>query len=242
MRNVFITCEFKGFSTWGERDTIFLRWLLLHRQLSTQPTRGARRTQSRLASPSSERNSTNCFFSNLSPRFPCVTSPKYPGLNSYLGFLFWHLWMTHPLRTRGNTCVLLHLTNPWAKRKVLSLTKPKGKIYKMKSLGNYITYHLTKIIQLQPNSQIIQGSSPINHTQRFPVMVTINFFYTICLTSLITDTANLLSNSSLMHVSCLGRVECFHFKIKIRKEEIIQVYTWEWTEQIIGWKVHTMTS
>ncbi len=39
-------------------------------------------------------NSTNCFFSNLSPRFRCVTSPKYPGLNSYLGFLFWHLWMT----------------------------------------------------------------------------------------------------------------------------------------------------
>ena len=26
--------EFKGFSTWGERDTIFLCWLLLHRQLS----------------------------------------------------------------------------------------------------------------------------------------------------------------------------------------------------------------
>ena len=46
--------EFKGFSTWGERDTIFLCWLLLHRQLSTQPTRGARSAQSRLASPSSE--------------------------------------------------------------------------------------------------------------------------------------------------------------------------------------------
>ena len=33
----------------------------------------------------------------------------------------------------------LHLTNPCAKRKVLSLTKPKGKIYKTKSLGHYIT-------------------------------------------------------------------------------------------------------
>ena len=51
------------------------------------------------------RNSTNCFFSNLSPRFRCVTSPKYPGSNSYLGFLLWHLWMTHPLRARVNTCV-----------------------------------------------------------------------------------------------------------------------------------------
>ena len=37
-----------------ERETIFLWWLLSHRQLLTQPTRDARRTQSRLASPSSE--------------------------------------------------------------------------------------------------------------------------------------------------------------------------------------------
>ena len=34
---------------------------------------------------------------------------------------------------------MLHLTNPCAKQKVLSLTKPKGKIYKTKSLRNYIT-------------------------------------------------------------------------------------------------------
>ena len=32
------------------------------------------------------------------------------------------------------------LTNQCAKRKVLSLTKPKGKIYKTKPLGNYITH------------------------------------------------------------------------------------------------------
>ena len=34
----------------------------------------------------------------------------------------------------------LHLSNPCAKRKVLSLTKPKGRIYKTKSLDHYITY------------------------------------------------------------------------------------------------------
>ena len=34
---------------------------------------------------------------------------------------------------------MLHLTNPCAKRKVLTLTEPKGKIYKTKSLGHYIT-------------------------------------------------------------------------------------------------------
>ena len=33
----------------------------------------------------------------------------------------------------------LHLTNTCAKRKVLSLTKPKGKIYKTESLSHYIT-------------------------------------------------------------------------------------------------------
>ena len=32
-----------------------------------------------------------------------VTNPLV--LNSYLGFLFWHLWMTRPLRVRVNTCV-----------------------------------------------------------------------------------------------------------------------------------------
>ena len=72
----------KGFSTWGERDTIFLCWLLLHlpqatcgtpsanywsglggpwkstypfgRRNSTQPTHAACSAQIRLASPSSE--------------------------------------------------------------------------------------------------------------------------------------------------------------------------------------------
>ena len=34
---------------------------------------------------------------------------------------------------------MLHLTNPWTKRMVLILSKPKGNIYKTKSLRNYIT-------------------------------------------------------------------------------------------------------
>ena len=45
----------------------------------------------------------------------------------------------HVLSARAWTpALMLHLTNPCAKRKVLSLTKPKGKIYKTKSLRNYI--------------------------------------------------------------------------------------------------------
>ena len=39
--------------------------------------------------------------------------------------------------------LMLHLTNPCAKRKVLSLTKPKGKLYKTKSLGHYFTQSFT---------------------------------------------------------------------------------------------------
>ena len=41
---------------------------------------------------------------------------------------------------------MLHLTNPCAKWKVLSLTKPEGKIYKTKSLGYYITVLLDRLV------------------------------------------------------------------------------------------------
>ena len=42
-------------------------------------------------------------------------------------------------RAREHLRSCLHLTNPCAKRKVLSLTKLKGKIYKTKSIAHYIT-------------------------------------------------------------------------------------------------------
>ena len=91
--------EFKGFSTCGERDTIFLCWWLLHRQPSNQPMLGARSAQICLASPSSEistlpfggSNSTNCYFSNpqiLSLCFWYMTSFPTPEFISYLGFYF----------------------------------------------------------------------------------------------------------------------------------------------------------
>ena len=56
------------------------------------------------------------------------------------GFLLWHLFLSHPPRSQVNTCTqCVHLTNPCTKRTVLSLTKPKGQIYKTKALRNYIT-------------------------------------------------------------------------------------------------------
>ena len=70
-----------------------------------------------------------------------------PSRISYLGCLLWYLWLTHPPRTRVNTCTQFeHLTYPCTKRKVISLTKPKGKIYKTKSLRNYITPLLFSIM------------------------------------------------------------------------------------------------
>ena len=141
---LFITFELKGF--WHEeRDTIFLYWLLLHCQLSTQPMRGAHSTQIRLASPSSEsRLSRSEAGTQLTDFFQISKSSAHnsghvvihtPSPISYLGFLLWHLRLSHSSRVCVNTCTqLTHtLTKPCTKQKVLSLTKPKGKIYKTKN-------------------------------------------------------------------------------------------------------------
>ena len=71
--------------------------------------------------------STTAFFSNpQNPQPFRAWRHSCPWYISYLGFLLWHLWLSHPPQTHV-------LTNPCTKGKVLSLTKPKGKIYKMKN-------------------------------------------------------------------------------------------------------------
>ena len=42
---------------------------------------------------------------NPSPSLPDMTSFISPVSFSYLGFLLWHLWLSHPPRTCVNTCV-----------------------------------------------------------------------------------------------------------------------------------------
>ena len=136
----------EGFSSWGESDTLFLCWLLLHRQLSTQPTRGARSAQIRLVLPSSESQPSSSeartqlsAFSQISAhasgawRHPNTPVP-IPIWHFYFDISEWHILSAHA----WTPALMLHLINPCAKRKVLSVTKPKGKIYKTKSLGNYI--------------------------------------------------------------------------------------------------------
>ena len=71
-----------------------------------------------------------------------------PDFISYQGFLLWHLWLSHPPSARVNTCTQsVHLTNPCTKRKVLSLTKPKGKIYKTKNDNIKKKYPSAMILQ-----------------------------------------------------------------------------------------------
>ena len=67
---------------------------------------------------------------------------SHPLINLSLGFLFWNLWTTHPPHVCTSTPVLkfAHKLTCVLSWKVLSLTKPKGKIYKTKSLGHYITH------------------------------------------------------------------------------------------------------
>ena len=127
-----------------ERETIFLCWLLIHRPLSTQPTRGARSAQIRLALLSSEsqpssseaRTQLTAFFqisahASGAWRHP-NTQVTIPIWDFYFDISEWHIFSAHAWTPE------LHLINQCAERKVLSLTKPKGKIYITKSLGNYI--------------------------------------------------------------------------------------------------------
>ena len=135
-----------------ERDTIFLCWLLLHRQFSTQPTHSARSAQSRLASPSSESRLSRSeagtqltAFSQISAHTSSAWRHPHPQLPITLWDFYFDISEWHTLSARAWThALMLHLAlsvnvAPCTKRKVLILTKPKGKIYKTKSLRHYIT-------------------------------------------------------------------------------------------------------
>ena len=112
---LFIIFEFKGYLTWGERDTTFLCWLLLHLPQTTCDTPSANYWSGlggprKSTFPFGRRNSTHCFFSNSSN--PQTTLPVHDVTHtswSYFlsGVLFWHLWKTHPPPTRMNTCAYI---------------------------------------------------------------------------------------------------------------------------------------
>ena len=158
---LFITFEFKGFSTQG-REIHNLSMMTF--SSAPPPSRAAPVAckfvwplRAPKVDPSRSESSSQLkdFFKIpqiLRAHFRCMTSFTSTGQPFYLGFLFWYLWTTHPLCTRVNTCAQVFTKlNHVLSRKVLSLTKPKGKIYKTKSLGHYIT--ITLIVKITEASR-----------------------------------------------------------------------------------------
>ena len=111
---------------------------------------------------SSEAETQLTFFSNPQnpPRTPPVHDATHIPRSHFLSgvSIVTSVNDTSALRAREHLRSCLHLTNPCTKRKVLSLTKQKGKIYKTKSLGHYITIH-RQIISLYRNSSVLQDSA-----------------------------------------------------------------------------------
>ena len=118
VRNFIYLLEFKGFSTWGERDTIFLCCLFLHRQLSAQPTPVAHKDvwprpalKSRLSR--SEVGTQLIAFSQISAHASCEW--RHP--NTLVPIPIWGFYFDiselHILSARAWTpALMLHLTNP----------------------------------------------------------------------------------------------------------------------------------
>ena len=107
-----------------ERDNFLLSWLfhLTPPRAAPLKTTGLASAKSKnrlaLSKPKSQRT---VFFQFPNPQ-PITSGHDVihvPGHISYLGFLLWHLWLSHPPCTCVNTCSqCVHLTNP--------CTKPKG--------------------------------------------------------------------------------------------------------------------
>ena len=167
-----------------ERHNFFLYWLF-----HLNPTTCGTFRKSQLVSPSASsenRLPSSRLVSQLTAFFqiPQILSASghdvihVPGLISNLEFLLSHLWLSHPPRARVNICTqCVHLTNPCSKRKDLSLTNPKGKIYKTKSLLNYNT-RISAHIPLRIKKQIVSSRvSPHPLSLSWQVFKYLPFYY-----------------------------------------------------------------
>ena len=135
---LFITFELKGFFDIRREIPFFYADFSISPPPHTQHVRPRKSTDFFRA-----RNSTNWLFSNP-PKSSAHVSGAWRHSQPLVSFPIWDFYFDisewHILPARVWTpAFMLHLTNPCAKRKVLSLTKPKDKIYKTKSLGHYIT-------------------------------------------------------------------------------------------------------
>ena len=121
------------------------------------------RAQSRLASPSSESQPSSSeaetqqtAFSQISPH----VSGAWRHLNTLVPIPIWDFYLDISewqilSASAWTPALMFHLTNPCAKRKVLILTKLKGKIYKTKSLRHYITWLVNNRCIISCRKQLI---------------------------------------------------------------------------------------
>ena len=103
VRNVLLPLSLKVFRH-KESDTLFH----LPTPTTTRDTHRKASASSESQPSSSDAKTQLTDFSQilqiLRARFRCMTSFTPPDPISYLGFLFWHLWMTHPPHACVNTC------------------------------------------------------------------------------------------------------------------------------------------
>ena len=105
-----------------------------HRKASASPK----------SQPSSSDAKTQLLTFLKSPKSSALASSAWHHSHPPVTFSIWGFyfdiseWHVRPARA-WTPVFMLHLSNPCTKWKVLSLTKPKGKIYKTKSLCHYIT-------------------------------------------------------------------------------------------------------
>ena len=139
----------KGFRH-EERERHNLSMLTAFTSSALNLTRGARSTQIRLASPSSECRISRSeagtqltAFSQISKSSAHASGAwrhSHPLVTISIWDFYFDIYEWHILTARAWTpALMLHLTKPCTKLKVLILTKPKGKTYKRKSFCHYIT-------------------------------------------------------------------------------------------------------
>ena len=136
----------KGFSTLGERETqsFYADCFYI---VSSQPNQRVEPVAHKFGSECrlsrSEAGNQLAAFSQI-PKSSAHASGAWRHSHPLVPIHIWDFYFDisewHILSARAWTpALMLYLTNPCTKRKVLILTKPKGQIYKTKSLRHYIT-------------------------------------------------------------------------------------------------------
>ena len=159
----------KGYSTWGERDTIFYADCFY---ICPKPRAAPHLQTTGLASAGPEsqpsRSDARTQLTAFS-QIPQILSASghdvihLPGSYFLSGDFYFDICEWHILPARAWTpTLMLHRTNLCSKWKVLILTKPKAKIYKTRSLCNYITYQVNFCIAIKRNSNNIDKKQTKN--------------------------------------------------------------------------------